>query len=129
MANAIELERVPGSYAVYRLDPDAPVPDWASNTDAGLASVTRTRDELSVICPAEDVPEDATAERGWACLRVAGTLDFDQTGIAASLTVPLAEAAIPVLVIATHDTDYLLVREADLDRALAALAAAGHRAG
>jgi len=126
MANAVELELVPGRYAVCRLEPDAPVPDWATNTNAGLASVTRTRDELSVVCPAENVPKDATAERGWACLRVAGTLDFDQTGIAASLTAPLAEAAIPVLVIATHDTDYLLVREPDLERALAALAAAGH---
>jgi hypothetical protein len=68
------------------------------------------------VCATEAVPGATTAERGWACLRVRGKLDFDQTGIAAALTAPLAEAGIPVLLIATHDTDHLFVREADLDR-------------
>jgi hypothetical protein len=128
MANAAELERVPGSYAVCRLEPDAPAPAWAQSA-AEFCSVTRTPDELSIVCAAEAVPEGVASERGWACLRVAGTLAFDQTGIAAALTAPLARAGVPILLIATHDTDYLLVREADLDHALAALAAAGHRTG
>ena len=115
MASAIELERVPGSYAVCRLEPDAPTPAWAEG-GAGFRSVTRTDHELSIVCPADAVPQDAGADRGWACLRVRGTLDLNQTGIAAALTAPLADANVPVLVIATHDTDYLFVREADLDR-------------
>jgi uncharacterized protein len=110
----VELERVAGSYAICRLAPDVSVPAWAEG--GTLSSVTRTPEELSVVCAAKDVPEDAHADRGWACLRVKGTLDLNQTGIAAALTAPLADAGIPVLVIATHDTDYLLVREGDLDR-------------
>jgi hypothetical protein len=68
------------------------------------------------VCPVQAVPGNTKAERGWACLRVRGKLDFDQTGITAALTAPLADAEVPVLMIATYDTDYLLVREADLDR-------------
>jgi uncharacterized protein len=106
---------VPGSYAVCRLRPNAATPAWANRAE-GFRSITRTADELSIVCSADAVPEGTTGERGWACLRVRGKLDFDQTGIAAALTAPLAEAEVPVLMIATHDTDYVLVREADLDR-------------
>lgn len=114
MVRAIELERVTGTYAVCRLEAGAPVPAWAEGT--GFSSITRTGDELSIVCPAARVPPNVRADRGWACLRVRGTLDLNQTGIAAALTAPLAEAKVPVLLIATHDTDYLFVREPDLDR-------------
>jgi hypothetical protein len=60
---------------------------------------------------------------------VAGPLDFALTGVAAALTAPLAAAEVSVLPVATFDTDYLFVREAALDRATAALRAAGHEVG
>lgn len=116
---ALELDVLSGVYAVCRLDPDAAAP-------AGFWSVTRTADELSVICAEDAIPDGAVAERGWRALRVAGPLDFALTGVAAALTAPLAAAGVSVLPVATFDTDYLFVREASLARALAALAAAGH---
>jgi uncharacterized protein len=94
-----------GTRAVWRLDRAASVPDWAQDTE--LCSITRTADELSVVWPDGAVPEDVVAQGRWRCLRVAGPLDFGLTGIAAALTTPLAAAGIPVMIIATYDTDYL----------------------
>lgn len=104
--------------AVCRLAPDAPVPDWARGE---FVSVTRTADELSVVCAEAGVPRDVTAERGWRGLKVQGPLDFGLVGVLASLLAPLAEADIPVFVVSTYDTDYILVREADLGRAVEVL--------
>jgi hypothetical protein len=99
------------------------VPEWARGE---LVSVTRTREELSVVCADAEVA--ASCERGFRALAVAGPLDLELVGVLASLLEPLADAAIPVLALGTYDTDYLLVRADDLDAALAALRAAGHRA-
>jgi hypothetical protein len=81
---------------------------------------------MSIVCRQEDVPADASAERGWVCFQVEGPLDFSLTGVVASLVAPLAEADIPLFVISTFETDYLLVRELDLQRSVDALTSAGH---
>jgi uncharacterized protein len=118
----VRLSLLPDVFAVCKLPPDAPTPErfW---------SVTRTDDELSVICLAADVPPGAEVQAGWRGLQVAGPLDFGLTGIAAALTAPLAAAEISVLPVATYDTDYLFVRSEALAGALAALRAAGHTVG
>ncbi len=120
----MELLVLPGRYAVCRLSADAAIPDWTVGT---LTSVTRTADELSIICDDKAVPDGVRCERGWRCLRVAGTLDFALVGVLASLLVPLAEAGVAVFAVSTFDTDYLLVKEEDLARAAKVLGAAGHR--
>jgi hypothetical protein len=114
---------LPGIYVVCRLPADAAFPAWASGD---LVSVTRTTDELSVVCREDTVPGGVRCERGWRCLRVAGTLDFSLVGVLASLLVPLAGAGVGVFLISTFDTDYVLVREVELARATEALRAAGH---
>jgi hypothetical protein len=113
------LSVLPGRFAVCLLPPDAPAPErfW---------SLTRTEDELSVICTEDAVPHGATVQRGWRALRVAGPLDFTVSGVVAALTAPLAAAGISLLPVATYDTDHLFVREEALERAVAALSAAGH---
>jgi uncharacterized protein len=115
----LRLTLLPDHFAVCRLPADAPTPErfW---------SVTRTADELSVICSDADVPAGAEVQPDWRGLQVAGPLDFALTGVAAALTVPLAEAGVSVLPVATYDTDYLFVRASALDAAVAALRAAGH---
>jgi uncharacterized protein len=120
----VTLDVLFGSFAICRLDPDASPPDWASS--ATFASVTRTARELSIVCASGDVPEDATAQRGFRGLVVRGPLDFRLVGIMAALAGTLARAAISIFVVSTYDTDYLFVREGELDRAVAALRAAGH---
>jgi hypothetical protein len=113
-----------GTFAVCRLEPDGPIPSWA--TAGGLFSITRTADELSVVSPQEAVPEGLNCERGWRCLRVAGTILFSVVGVLASLTTPLAEAGISVFALSTFDTDYLLIKEKDLERAIDLLRRKGH---
>jgi hypothetical protein len=111
-------------YAVVRCDPDAALPAWL--TGGHFWSATRSDAELSIVCREDDVPEDASAERGWCALELAGPLDFSLTGVVAALVTPLAEAEVPIFVLSTFETDYLLVRERDLPRSVEALRAAGH---
>ena len=111
-------------YAIVRLEPDAELPAWVRG--GHFWSVTRSESELSIVCREDDVPRDASAERGWCALEVAGPLDFSLTGVVASLVEPLADAEIPIFVISTFETDYLLVREPNLARAVTALVEAGH---
>jgi hypothetical protein len=120
----VQLFALDELYAVVRLDPDSDVPAWARN--GHFWSVTRSESELSVVCRQDDVPPDASAERGWCALEVAGPLDFSLTGVVSSLVTPLADAGIPLFVLSTFETDYLLVREHDLHRSVDALTSAGH---
>jgi hypothetical protein len=120
----LTLSLLPGTFAVCRLDRDAEIPAWALSGD--FASVIRTQDELSIVCAEPDVPKRVKSERGWRALKVAGPLDFSLTGVVASLTTPLAEAQVPDFVISTYQTDYLMVRKSDLERAILVLSQFGH---
>ena len=118
------LRTLPDSYAVVRLQPGSELPPWV---DRGpFRTVTRTDHEVSVVCRDHDVPDGESAERGWRVLEAVGPLDFSLTGVLLSLVTPLAEAEVPIFAISTFETDYVLVRETDLDRALDALEQAGH---
>ena len=117
------LETLVDTFAICRLAADAPIPSWAGGD---VVSITRTAEELSIVCSQERVPEQVTREAGWRCLRVVGPLDFSLVGLIAALSGTLAAADISLFVISTFDTDYLLVRQTDLRAALAALVAAGY---
>jgi hypothetical protein len=120
----VKLRTLPDSYAVARLQPGSELPGWV---DIGpFRSVTRTEHEVSVVCRDHDVPEGESVDRGWTVLEVMGPLDFSLTGVIASLVAPLAEAAVPIFVISTFESDYVLVRSSDLGRAADALEDAGH---
>ena len=114
------LSLLPETLAVARLPADAVLPGWVDWSDP-FVTVSRTRDELSVVCPEARLPDNLKAERGWRGFKVEGPLDFALTGILSRLASPLAEAAISIFAISTFDTDYLLVRTRDLDAAVAVL--------
>jgi hypothetical protein len=115
---------LPETLAICRLETTASIPDWA--TLGRFWSITRTEEELSVVCPEAHVPPDVKRETGWRVLKVEGPLDFSLTGILASLTVPLAEEKVSVFAISTYDTDYLLVKEEQLEKAIRALGGEGY---
>ena len=120
----MQLRTLPDSYAVVRLEPGSDLPEWV---DKGpFRSVTRTEHEVSVVCRDHDVPEGESVDRGWTVLEVKGPLDFSLTGVISSLVEPLAAAKVPIFVISTFETDYVLVRSSDLARAADALESAGH---
>lgn len=121
----LTLSLLSDTFAICRLEPEAGIPSWALEGD--FYSITRTVEELSLVCLQEVVPEGTFAEKGYRCLKVGGPLDFSLTGILTALTIPLAQAGISVLTISTFDTDYLLVKEAQVDRAIQELARAGHQ--
>lgn len=120
----LRLTVIEESFAIVRLDPTAAVPEWA--TRSAFHSITRTPGELSIVCAEGEVPADVRAERGWRALEVAGPIPFATTGVLASLAGPLARAQVSLFAIATYDTDYVLVRSLDLERACSALDQAGH---
>jgi hypothetical protein len=122
---ALTISLLPGTYAVSRLGSEARLPRWA--TSGRFFSVTRTADELSVVCDERAIPGEITREGGWRCLKVLGPLDFGLTGILASLTAPLAEASISIFAISTYETDYIMVKAVDLERAVAVLSGSGHQ--
>jgi len=147
----LRLSVLPPRLAVCRLPSGAALPEWAAaalaRPGAGLVSVTRTAKELSLVVTADAVTADAVpadtllvdavpagapelrVETGFRALEVAGPLDFALVGVLAALTAPLAEAGVSLFAVSTFDTDYLLVREAELTAAEAVLTAAGHRIG
>jgi hypothetical protein len=122
----MDLDLLPDRLALARLAPDAAVPAW---TEAArrFVSVTRTPFELSIVADAAAVPSGAAAVADYRALVVRGPLPLDAVGVMAALATPLAARGVAIFTLATHDTDWLLVREADMGRALAALTAAGHR--
>jgi len=122
----LHLWALPGRYAVARLEPGAGWPHWAS-WSRDFVSVSCTRAETSVICESSRVPTHVRAERGFVALAVEGPLDFSVVGVLARITAPLAAAGIPILAVSTFDTDVLLVREAQLPEATAALQRGGLR--
>jgi hypothetical protein len=118
------LSVTPQRFAICRLNSDDAIPDWLSQHR--FWSVTRTDEELSVVLPEESAPADWKAEKGWRCFEVHGPLDFSLTGVLDSLASPLAEAGVSIFAISTYDTDYVLVREKDLDKAKNVLSESGH---
>ncbi len=118
----MNLSVVPGEYAVCRLGPDASVPEL--DHDA-FFSITRTADETSIVCDVRSIPDGVECEAEWRILKIEGPLDFDLIGVLAQIASPLADANVSVFAISTFETDYVLVRTGDLDRAVETLREAG----
>jgi len=110
--------------SICRLSPDEGIPTWAAG--GHFYSITRTRDELSIVCESRYVPTGSRAEPGWRVLKVEGPLDFSLTGILAALAGALANAGVSLFAVSTYDTDYLLIREEDLETGIRALRDAGY---
>jgi hypothetical protein len=122
---SLPLVVLPYTLAVCRFDPSADIPGWVEGA-RGFVSVTRTDEELSVIATQERVPVGVRCERDYRAIKVRGPLPVSLIGIFASLATPLAEAAISIFPVATYDTDYVLLKANDLDRAAEVLRSAGH---
>ena len=118
------IQVLPGEFAIARLPAAAAIPAWADALS--FSAVTRTADELSVLCPAMQVPADVKHESGWRLLKLRGPFDFTETGILSSVLDPLAFFRISILALSTFDTDYVLVKAAELDAAIRTLRHADH---
>jgi hypothetical protein len=124
MSHQLTIVVYPELYAICRLEANLPVPPWAAGED--FLTVTRTADELSIVCKDATVPEGVHAERKRRLMKIEGTLAFTLTGVLASVAAPLARAEISIFAVSTYDTDYLLVSDETLQETMQVLEAAGH---
>lgn len=114
------------TYSIYRFDAGSPFPYWLDNSD--FYSVTKTQDELSVVAKQVESKHDdrVRTDSNWRILKINGPLQLSQIGIIADISELLKKNEIPIFEISTFDTDYILVRKDDLEKAVKALADAGH---
>jgi uncharacterized protein len=104
----LRFRQVGGSFAVCRFPSDAAIP---VTMGASFISVTRTADELSIVCPADHVPQNIRCEAPWTCFKLEGPFAFTLTGVLASFLDPLAKAGVSIFAVSTFDTDYVLVKQ------------------
>ena len=118
----MKLEVLPQLFSVCKVDDYGGIDFGAPFVFTGA-----TDGEKSLVCPTALVPANTVARSdGWRAFRVAGTLDFSLVGILAALSKTLADAGVGIFAISTFDTDYILTKAEDFDRALAALRTEGH---
>jgi hypothetical protein len=123
-AHELRMRLLPQRFSVCRLAAKATVPQWA--TRGRVFSVTRTADELSIVCESKYVPGSVKSEKGWRCFKLEGPFPFAMTGVLASVLEPLAKARVSIFAVSTYDTDYVMVKERSLAKAVRVLRAVGH---
>ena len=111
-------------FSIHRLSPLSRIPDEVLT--CSFYSVTKTGDELSIVCPSDIRFESENEETGWSCLKILGPLDFSLTGILAGVTAVLKDAEISVFAVSTYDTDYILLKAGKLQEARKALMESGY---
>ncbi|MBA2319849.1 MAG: HAD-IA family hydrolase [Deltaproteobacteria bacterium] len=116
----IALDLLPGRLDVARLPPDAPVPGWVRGP---FTAVVRTAGELSIV--SSEVPSEVRAERGFRAFAVRGRVPFSTVGLLSGLCGALAAEGVSLFAVSTFDTDWILVRSADVARAVPAFRRAG----
>ena len=117
--NKLILTLQPATLAVCRLDSSSEIPAWSVNSE--FFSITKTKDELSIVCPEQKIPEGIKSEIGWRALKIEGPIDFSEIGVLSSVLSPLAEAGISIFAVSTFDTDYILVKNEKLESAVSVL--------
>ena len=118
----MKLEILPYALSICKVMSAADI-----DLSAGFCFVGKTDEELSLVCPTADVPAGTTArDDGWRGFRIVGVLDFSLIGILAGISSVLAENGIGLFAVSTYNTDYILVKEENFDRALRVLREAGY---
>jgi len=120
----LKFRKLPRPYAIVRLAAASPIPEWARKGE--FTSITRTADELSIVCPTSNLPPDVHSPHRWTCLKLEGPFPFSQTGVLLSFIEPLSNNGVPIFAISTYDTDYVLIQEECTERAITSLRQAGH---
>jgi hypothetical protein len=124
MKKILTMKLLKAKYGVCRLNKTESIPDWAKNSE--FFSITKTEDELSIVCLEENIPSAVKCEKNWRTLKIEGPLDFSLIGILSSISAILAQKGISIFAISTFDTDYILVKDKDIDNAVNSLISEGY---
>ena len=111
----MKLQFLPETLSICKMEPNVPIPEWA--TKGRFFGITKTADELSIVCEQTQVPNGIKSENDWNAFRVVGNLDFSLTGILVSIATPLAVAKVSLFAISTFDTDYILIKKVEREKA------------
>ena len=118
----MKIEKLPYDLTVCKLQSAT---DLA--LDADFYFIGKTDEELSLVCKTDDVPaQTAARDDGWRAFRIQGVLDFSMVGVLSKLSGILAENGIGLFAVSTYNTDYILVKKENFERAITSLAAAGY---
>jgi uncharacterized protein len=121
MEKKFTLTVLPEKLGICHFGKNAPIPEWACH-NSDFFSLTKSHDELSIVCPEDHIPENVRAEIGWRAFKLEGPLDMYSVGVIAELAAPLAKSGISIFNISTYETDYILVEEKNLQKAKEILA-------
>lgn len=121
--NSLTFQLQSGEYSLCRLAPEKTIPDWVYSSP--FFSIAKTSDELSIVCESKWVPVEEKQNGHWRLLKILAVLDLSLTGITAQFSTALANAGVNICVIATYNTDYVLVKAEKLSAAIKALENAG----
>jgi hypothetical protein len=121
----LTIDILPDNYSIFRFSSESEIPDWIYSSD--FYSITKTKDEISVVAFQTDEAAGLQCNRDWRVLKIAGPLDFSLIGIVANISTALSDKKIPVFIISTYDTDYILVKQNDLFAGIKALEEIGHK--
>jgi len=112
----VQLKELSGLFSIYKLNADETIPAAVYTSD--FLSITRTDEELSIVCrEMPDIKNDPVSHN-WRCIKILGPLDFSMIGIIHQITKILKKAQISVFVISTYDTDYFLIQQHQFDAAI-----------
>ncbi len=119
MNEKLNLKLLKGKYSVCRINKDDEIPKWIFNEE--FFSITKTEDELSIVCLQDKIKDDVLCERNWKILKIEGPLDFSLIGILSKISTLMANNNISIFAISTYDTDYILIKEESIDKAIEVL--------
>lgn len=120
----LQLSILENFFTIHRFPPNHVIPKQVYESE--FYSISKTEDELSIVCSSSTQLNAEKTEIDWSCIKVLGPLDFSLTGILADISAVLAEAEISIFAISTYDTDYILVKSEKLPGAKEALLASGY---
>jgi hypothetical protein len=120
----LKLSVLEGFYTVHRFSSDHDIPEQIYESE--FYSISKSEDELSIVCNSSILLDSERSETGWSCIKVSGPLDFSLTGVLADISAVLAKAEISIFAISTFDTDYILIKSQNLPSAGKALLSSGY---
>ena len=120
----LKLKILEDQYSIHRFYPDAKIPEKLFKDS--FYSISRTIEELSIVCSSKTELNSERVETGWSCIKILGPLDFSMTGILADISLVLAKVKISIFALSTFDTDYILIKSDRIEAAKTALQKAGY---
>lgn len=115
----LTLKLLKDKYSVCRLNKNDEIPKWIFQEE--FFSITKTDEELSVVCLQDKIKENIKCEKDWRILKIEGPLDFSLIGILSKISTLMANNDISIFAISTYDTDYILIKEESINKAIEVL--------